>query len=314
MKRDLINIKDLTPVEIKSIFTLTAKLKKSKARTSKELKGKSIGLIFQKPSNRTRVSFEVAVYELGGNCIYLGPEEINLGKRETSADVARTLSRYLDGIVARTFTHKDIVELAKYATIPVINGLSDLSHPCQALTDIFSIQEKFGRLKNLTMAYVGDGNNVCNSLLMACSKVGLNLNIATPSGEYELDKNLVARAKIFAKESGAVIKITNSPPEAIKGVQVIYADTWVSMGEEAEEKKRMETFKNYQVDAKLASLADKNYIFMHCLPAHRGQEVTEEVIDGPHSIIFDQAENRLHVQKAILISLYKNFLTARGKK
>ena len=314
MKRDLINVKDLTPMEIKNILALTAKLKKSKVRTSNELKGKSIGLIFQKSSNRTRVSFEVAIQQLGGNCIYLGPKEINLGKRETTSDVARTLSRYLDGIVARTFTHKDIVELARTATIPVINGLSDLSHPCQALADIFSIQEKFGKLKGLTMAYVGDGNNVCNSLLMACSKVGLNLNIATPPGEYELDKDLVNRANIFAKESGAVIKITNSPQEAVKGVQVIYADTWVSMGQEEEEKKRLETFKNYQIDAKLASLADKNYIFMHCLPAHRGQEVTEEIIDGPHSIIFDEAENRLHVQKAILIFLYKNSKKSRGKK
>jgi ornithine carbamoyltransferase len=312
MKRDFINIKDLSPAEIKAILALSAKIKKSKARTS-ELKGKSIGLVFQKPSNRTRVSFEVAVYELGGNCIYLGPDEINLGKRETTSDVAQTLSRYLDGIVARTYTHQDILELAKYSTVPVINGLSDASHPCQALTDIFSIQEKFGKFKGLTMAYVGDGNNVCNSLLMGCSKVGLNINIATPPGEYEVNKDVAARAREFARESGAVIKFTHSPQDAVKGVQVIYADTWVSMGQEDETKKRLETFKNYQVDAKLAGLAAKNHVFMHCLPAHRGEEVTEDVIDGPSSIIFDQAENRLHVQKAILIFLYKN-KTKRGKK
>jgi ornithine carbamoyltransferase len=312
MKRDFINIKDLTPVEIKNILALTAKLKKSKSRMSQELKGKSIGLIFQKSSNRTRVSFEVAISQLGGNCIYLGPKEISLGKRETTSDVARTLSRYLDGIVARTFTHKDIMELARTATIPVINGLSDLSHPCQALADIFSIQEKFGKLKGITIAYVGDGNNVCNSLLMACSKIGMNINIATPP-KYEVTQDVISRAQKFAKESGAVIKTTHSPQEAVKGAQVIYADTWVSMGQEDEEKKRLEDFKGYQVDGKLASLADKNYIFMHCLPAHRGQEVTEEVIDGSHSIIFDEAENRLHVQKAILIFLYKNS-KSRGKK
>ena len=306
MKRDLISLKDLTNAEVEEIRTTTGVLKKKKGQRSDQLSGKSVGLIFQKPSNRTRVSFEVAIWQLGGNCVYLGPEEINLGKRESTSDVAKTLSRFLDGIVARTFTNTDVAELASCADVPVINGLSDLYHPCQALTDILSIKGHFGSTKDITIAFVGDGNNVCHSLMLACAKVGMNINVATPCG-YEPDKRIVALAKNFAKDTGAKIVVTNSPEDAVKDVEVIYADTFVSMGQEAEAKQRLEIFKDYQINKKLASLAAKNYIVMHCLPAHRGQEVSDEIIDGKHSIIFDQAENRMHVAKAVLIFLLGSY-------
>jgi len=264
--------------------------------------GKAIGLIFQKPSNRTRVSFEVGVHQLGGKCLYLGPKELELGKRETTADVAKTLSRYLAGIVARTHSHQDIVELGKQASIPIINGLSDLYHPCQAMADIFSVKEKFGKLKGQTLAYVGDGNNVCHSLLLGSSKAGLNMNIATPAG-YEPDEEVVVQARANAAASGSKILLTQSPQEAVQGAHVVYADVWVSMGQEEESLNRLKIFQNYQINQELVDLADKDYIFMHCLPAHREQEVTTDIIDGEHSIVFDQAENRMHVQKAIMTFL-----------
>lgn len=308
MKRDLISLKDFSGKEIADILTLARTLKRQKGKLSGQLKGKSVGLVFQKPSNRTRVSFEVGVWQLGGTCVYLGPEEINLGKRETTSDVAQTLSRYLDCIVARTFAHQDVIDLAKYATVPVINGLSDLFHPCQALADLMIIQEKFKKLKNLNLAYIGDGNNVCHSLMLGCAKMGINMSVATPLG-YAPQQEVMDLAEGFAAKSGARIQHTLSAPAAIKGTHVIYTDTWVSMGQEKETQERLKIFSNYQVNAELLKQADKNYIFLHCLPAHRGQEVTEDIIDGPHSHIFDQAENRLHVQKAVLISLL-----AKGKK
>ncbi len=304
MKRDFLTIKDLTIDEVKFILDLTQKIKKTPSKAPQILKGKTIGLIFQKPSNRTRVSFDVGVHELGGNSLYLGPEEINLGVRETTADVARTLSRYLDGIVARVFSHKDIADLAKYSTVPVINGLSDLYHPCQGLTDVFSVIEHFGKAKDLTMAYVGDGNNVCHSLLYACAKVGMHINIATPKS-YEPLPEVLREAHLIAKKTGTQISLTHSPKEAVKDAEVLYSDVWVSMGQEAETKKRLKIFDGFQFNKDLCRHADKNYIFMHCLPAHRGLEVTEDIIDGPQSIIFDQAENRLHTQKAIMCFLYK---------
>ncbi len=304
MKKDFITLQDYSIAEIDSLLKLSSSIKKDKKQYSQHLKGKSLGLVFQKPSNRTRVSFEVAIWELGGNCLYLGPEEINLGKRESTSDVARTLSRYLDCLVARTYSHQDILDLSRYASIPIINGLSDLYHPCQALADIFSIQEKFGKFPGITIGYVGDGNNVCHSLLIACSKMGLNLKIATPKG-YEPNKKIFQNAQSFAKISGAEVQLLKSPQEALKGVQVIYSDVWISMGQEEETKKRLKDFHDFQVNSKIVELADKDYIFMHCLPAHRGQEVTDEIINGPQSIVFDQAENRLHVQKAILIYLLK---------
>ena len=303
MKRDFISLKDFTTQDIDVILSLASQLKKDPRQASDLLRGKSIALIFQKPSNRTRVSFETGIFQLGGNAIYLGPDDIDLGKREPTADVARTLSRYVGGIVARVFSHQDILDLAKYATVPVINGLSDLSHPCQAMTDIFTVQEKFGKLKGLKMAYIGDGNNMCNSLIMASVKVGLDLHIATPKG-YDPDPAVFEFGQELAKTSGATIAMTHSPQEAAKGAQVIYTDTWVSMGQEEETAERLKDFAGFQIDDKIAALADKDHIFMHCLPAHRGQEVTQSVIDGPHSVIFDEAENRLHMQKAIMIFLY----------
>jgi ornithine carbamoyltransferase len=308
MKRDFVTEYDLTAKEISELFALTAKLKKQKGKISAELKGKTIGLIYQKPSLRTRVSFEVGIHQLGGNCIYLGPEEINLGKRETTHDVAQTLSRYLDGIVARVFAHQTVVDLAKHASVPVINGLCDLYHPCQALTDVYSVLEKLGTLKKKTLAYIGDGNNVCHSLMLVCAKMGLNMTIATPVN-YEPNPEILETAQELAKTTGVKITVSRDPKEAVKGAHVIYSDVWVSMGQEEETQKRLKDFQGFQINKDLVSGADKNYVFMHCLPAHRGEEVSADVIDSKHSIVFDQAENRLHVQKAILI-----FLLGQKKK
>jgi ornithine carbamoyltransferase len=302
MKRDFVTEYDLTPKEISQIFALTSKLKKNKGKISAELRGKTVGLIYQKPSLRTRVSFEVGIHQLGGNCIYLGPDEINLGKRETTHDVAQTLSRYLDGIVARVYSHQTVVDLAKYASVPVINGLCDLYHPCQALTDVYSVLEKFGTLKKKTLAYIGDGNNVCHSLMLVCAKMGLNMTIATPEN-YEPNTEILETAQELAKTTGVKVTVSRDPKDAVKGAHVIYSDVWVSMGQEDETQKRLKDFHGFQINKNLTSWADKNYIFMHCLPAHRGEEVAADVIDSTHSIVFDQAENRLHVQKAILIFL-----------
>jgi ornithine carbamoyltransferase len=305
MKKDLISIKDLSATEIEEIFTLTEALKKDGSGYSSVLKGKTLALIFQKPSCRTRVSFEVGMHQLGGNSLYLGPDELLLGVREAIKDVARTISRYLDGIVLRTFAHKNVVEMAIHATIPVINGLSDFSHPCQALADIYSIKEKLGDLNNVTLAYVGDGNNVCHSLLYACSIIGLNMNVASPKG-YAPDKSVLRQSQDLAKTKNIRIKICASPQQAVKDAQVIYTDVWASMGQEKETERRKKIFKGFQVNAKLVKLAQKDALIMHCLPAHRQEEITDEVLDSKNSIVFDQAENRMHVQKAILIKLLGN--------
>jgi len=303
MKRDFVSLKDFSSAEVRNILSLARQLKHSPSRTGDQLKGKSFALIFQKPSNRTRVSFETGIFQLGGNPIYLGPQDIDLGKREPTADIARTLSRFADGIVARVNFHQDILELAEYATVPVINGLSDQSHPCQALADLQTVEERFGKFNGLKMAYIGDGNNVCNSLILACAKVGMDLAVATPKG-YEPSAEYVTLGQAVAKETGAKLVLTSSPQDAARGAHVLYTDTWVSMGQEEETAGRLKDFEGYQIDDKLVKLADKDFIFLHCLPAHRGQEVSESVIDGPHSMIFDQAENRLHAQKAVLIFLY----------
>lgn len=304
MKRDLVTIQDLSTEEILHIFELTDQSKQYKGRFGDHLIQKNIGLIFQKPSNRTRVSFEVGIHQLGGNCIYLGPDEINLGIRESTPDVSKTLSRYLDAIVARTHSNDDIIALTKNADIPIINGLSDLYHPCQGLTDIYSIKEKFENYQDVTVAYIGDGNNVCHSLLLGCSKVGININIATPKG-YEPNEEIVKTAKSNAQTSGCKISAGYSPEAAVENVEVIYSDVWVSMGQENDSEQRIQDFQGFQINAALVSKAKKNFYFMHCLPAHRGLEVTSDVIDSEHSIIFDQAENRLHTQKAILIFLFE---------
>lgn len=302
MTKDLITLQELSTKDINGLLRSAASLKKQKSKITSALKGKSIALIFQKPSNRTRVSFEVGIYQLGGTCIYLGPGEINLGKRETAADVARTLSRYVDAIVARTFSHDDVIELAKYASIPIINGLSDLAHPCQALADIQTIQENFPKSKKVTLAYIGDGNNVLHSLLIGCAKVGIHVNVATPLG-YTPDPRIVNVAKSYATETGVTIMLTQSPQDAVKGAHAIYTDVWTSMGQEEETAKRLKDFQGFQINAELCQLAAKDHIFMHCLPAHRGEEVTDEVIEGKHSVVFEQAENRLHAQKAVLLFL-----------
>ncbi len=302
MKRDLITLLDYTSAEVLALIDSADRLKKQKGKLRADLKAKSVALVFQKPSNRTRVSFEVGVYELGGHCLYLGPDEISLGKRETTHDVAKTLSRYVHCIVARVFDNKDIVELAQYAEVPVINALCDLYHPCQALADIQTIREQFGKFKGLTLSYVGDGNNVFHSLMVACAKVGVNIRFAGPRG-YDPDPQIVDRAKDVAKKNKCVIELGRDPKEAIKGAHVIYSDVWVSMGQEAETARRIKEFKGYQINEDLVKGAHKDYIFMHCLPAHRGLEVTAGIIDGKHAVIFDQAENRLHAQKAVLLKL-----------
>ena len=303
--KDLITIKDLSISDIEEIFALAEKLK-SEVRISKDepLKGKTLGLIFQKPSLRTKVSFVVAMAQLGGTAIYLAPEEVKLGEREEIKDVARTLSRYLDGIVARTFKHGDVVELAKYSTVPVLNGLSDFSHPCQALADLFTVKEKKGKVKGVKIAFVGDGNNVCNSLLMTSARVGSDIAVATPKG-YEPDKEVVKIAMDFAGVTGSKVTICTDPERAVAGADVIYTDVWTSMGQEKEKAKRLKAFKGFQINEKLCSKAKKDYIILHCLPAHRGEEITDECMEGAHSVVFDQAENRMHVEKAVLLLLIK---------
>lgn len=302
MKKDFISVKDVTAKEIGEIFSLTEQLKKDKAKFSRVLSGKTLALIFQKPSNRTRVSFEVGMYQLGGYSVYLGPSEINLGVRESIEDVAKTLSRYVDAIVLRTFAHENVLEMACYSDKPVINGLSDLSHPCQALADIYSIKEKLHTLKGATLAYIGDGNNVCNSLLCAAAKMGLNMQVAAPKG-YEPDSAVLAEARKESLKAGGKIKLSNHPQEAVRGADVVYTDVWTSMGQEKESKARKKAFKGFQVNKDLLGLSGKQALIMHCLPAHRGEEITGDVLDSKNSIVFDQAENRMHVQKAILIKL-----------
>jgi len=300
----LLSIADLSSDEVWRILELAQRLKEEwKAGGNRPiLKGKTLGMIFQKPSLRTRVSFEMGMKHLGGHAIYLSPQEIQLGKRESVADVARVLSRYVDGIMARVFAHSDLEELAAYSRVPVINGLSDYNHPCQALSDLFTIYEKKGRLKGLKLAYVGDGNNVATSLLFATTKVGMDFAIASPPG-YQLPEKVASQGKAFAAESGSRLLFTDDPFTAVKDADIIYTDVWTSMGQEAEAEERAKIFPPYQVNAKLVAAAKPDVMVMHCLPAHRGQEITDEVADGPHSIVFDQAENRLHAQKAILALL-----------
>lgn len=300
-KKDFISITDLTKSEILGIFKQAEAFKKKPFSKRTVLASKSIALVFQKPSNRTRVSFEVGIFDLGGHATYLGPEELKLGVRESVKDAAKVLSRYLDGIVARTFSHKDILLMAKFSTIPVINGLSDLLHPCQGLSDLFTIEEKLGK-KKIKISFVGDGNNVLHSLLLGCSVLGRDIHVATPKGQGP-DAEVLANAKNIAIKSGSIIKLTNDPVECVKGADVVYTDVWVSMGQESEKQKRLSAFSGFQVNKELLSHAKKDALVMHCLPAHRGEEITDAVLDGKNSIVYDQAENRLHVQKAILLKL-----------
>jgi len=299
--KDLLSIGDLTLDEAWGIINRAVRIKKRKAMSS-ILAGKTLALIFEKPSLRTKVSFDVAMYQLGGHSVYLSQAEVGLGSREPIADAARTLSRYVDIIAARTFAHATVESLAKYATVPVINALSDGEHPCQALADIMTIYEKKGKLEGLTVAYIGDGNNVSNSLMLACVLVGMNFKIASPKG-YELHDKIVRLGLRSSKKVGAEIALLKEPGEAVKGADVVYTDVWTSMGQEAEAAKRRKAFTGYQVDAKLMKLAAKDAIFMHPLPAHHDEEVAPGIIDSRQSVVFDQAENRLHAQKAILAEI-----------
>jgi len=304
--KHLISLYDLTVEETEEILKLSGKLKKELKQGIQHhiLKGKTLGMIFSKSSTRTRVSFETGMYQLGGHALFLSSNDIQLGRGESIYDTAQVLSRYIDGIMIRTFKQSDVEDLAKYGSIPVINGLTDLMHPCQILADLFTIYEHKGTLKGLKVAYLGDGNNVANSLLHGCAKLGVNISVASPEG-YKCDPQIVEEALSDAKKSGSEIVLTEDPVEAIKDADAVYTDTWVSMGQESEKDQRIKTFMPYQVNKELFSKAKEDAIFLHCLPAYRGYEVTAEVIDGPQSVIFDEAENRLHVQKAIMALLMK---------
>ncbi len=302
--RDLICLHDFAPGEIAAILELAGDLKEKQKKNIPHacLQGKTLGMIFYKSSTRTRVSFEVGMYQLGGYSLFLDSNDLQLGRGETVQDTARVLSRYLSGIMIRTYEHAEVEELAEYAGIPVINGLTDLQHPCQVLADLQTILERKGRLKGLKMAYVGDGNNVCHSLLIGSAKVGMDITVASPDG-YKPDQEVVRQAREDARDTGARIEIITDPVEAVTGADVVVTDVWASMGQEIEQALRARIFAPYQVNPALVSHARPDYIFLHCLPAHRGQEVVDEIIDGPHSVVWDEAENRLHAQKAVLAML-----------
>ena len=299
--KSLASLNDLTKEEIEQILKTSDLLKLQVYRGQEHplLKGKTLAMIFEKASTRTRVSFEVGMWQLGGYALYLSASDLQLGRGETIGDTAQVLSRYVNGIMARVFAHQTILDLVKYSRVPVINGLSDYSHPCQGLADLFTVYEKKGRLSGLKLAYVGDGNNVSHSLIYGCSKVGMTLVLGCPKG-YEPDSQVVARGKEEAKRTGCEVIVTNDPKEAVKDADVIYTDVWASMGKEKEHEERVKIMKPYQVNRDLVKLAKEDYIFMHCLPAHRGEEVTNEVADSRNSVIFDQAENRMHTQKALM--------------
>lgn len=305
MKRDFLAITDYSAAELQEMLDLAIKLKKEyqKGGNKPILKGKVLGMIFQKPSLRTRVSFDMAMRNLGGDALYLSPSEIGLGKRESIADVARVLSGFVHAIMARVFSHNDVLELAKWSSIPVVNGLSDYNHPCQAMADAVTIQENFGKLKGLNVSYIGDGNNVAVSLMHICAKLGANFTIANPV-DYDIIPEAIEIARPIAEKTGSKLQFLRDPHEAVKDAHVIYTDTWTSMGQEEEAKKRELVFPPYQVNEKLVSEARKDVIVMHCLPAHRGQEITDAVADGPHSVIFPEAHNRLYAQAAILVKIF----------
>jgi ornithine carbamoyltransferase len=302
--RDLLSLHDYSSEEIGALLELAAELKEKQKQNVPHpyLQGKALGMIFQKSSTRTRVSFEVAMYQLGGHPLFLNANDMQLNRGESIADTARTLSRFLDGIMIRTYSQADVEELANYATIPVINGLTDMQHPCQVMADLMTVKEQKGQLAGLKLAYVGDGNNVCHSLLFGCAKVGMHISVASPKDYWPQDQ-IINQARQDALQTGAVIKITTDPDEAVSGADVVVTDVWASMGQEVEKDLRVKVFAPYQVNQKLVAHAKPDYIFLHCLPAHRGEEVVEEVIDGPNSVVWDEAENRLHAQKALLATL-----------
>jgi ornithine carbamoyltransferase len=298
--KDFIEVHSYTADEVLEIFELARDMKANPGKFASALQGQTLAMIFEKSSTRTRVSFEVGMFQLGGHALFLSARDIQLGRGEPIYDTAKVLSRYVDGIMARTFAHKTVTDLAEYATVPVINGLTDLSHPCQSMTDYFTAWEKFGGdLKGRKIAYVGDGNNMAHSLMYAAPKVGMDIAVATPAG-YAPDPQVVAQASVAAESAGTKMSVTTSIEEAVRDADIVETDVWASMGQEEEAEKRRRDFDGWMIDARLMGLAKKEAIFMHCLPAHRGEEVSAEVIDGQQSVIYDEAENRLHIQKAIM--------------
>ena len=299
--RDFLSIQEWSTEELEQVLDLAADLKEKQQRREAHpiLRGKTLGMIFQKSSTRTRVSFEVGMWQLGGQALFLSSNDLQIGRGEPVKDTARVLSRYLDGIMIRTFSHAEVEELAAYADIPVINGLTDRLHPCQAMADLLTIREHKGSLKGLKMAYIGDGNNMVHSLMHGCAKFGMDISVATPTA-YEPNAGIVAAAKQVAQGTGSRIELTQDVLEAAAGADVLYTDVWASMGMESEQVARQAVFKNYQINQQVLAAADKKAIVLHCLPAHRGEEITEDVLEGPQSVVFDEAENRLHVQKAIM--------------
>jgi len=302
MKKDFLSIRNLSTDEIRELLVSAFAIKASPAQYQDKLKGKALAMIFEKPSLRTRVTFDVGMHQIGGFTIYLTPAEINLGKRESVRDVAKNLERMVQGIMIRTFSQELVEELARHASIPVVNGLTDSSHPCQAMADYMTILEVKGSIQDMRIAYVGDGNNVAHSLICCAARLGAHIKVATPEN-YEPDPQVVTWAQENAGATGAKVELVRDPIAAVTGADVVYTDTWTSMGQEAEAEQRRAIFWRYQVNDDLLSRAKSDVIFMHCLPAHRGEEVTDSVIDSSRSVVFQQAENRLHVQKAILLSL-----------
>lgn len=302
--RDMIELDEYSTEEIQFLLdsAIEIKRKQKNGEVYQPLKGKTIGLIFEKSSTRTRVSFEAGMFQLGGHALFLSKNDIQLGRGEPISDTAQVMSRYLDGLMIRTFGHDNVVNLAKYASIPVINGLSDMAHPCQVLADLQTVLEHKGKLKGLKMAFIGDGNNMAHSLLIGGAKMGMHVAVASPKG-YEADASIVNLSEEIAAQTGGKITITQDPLEAAKDADVIYTDVWASMGFEEEQAQREAAFADYQVNEELVKAAKPDYLFLHCLPAHRGEEVSEGVIDGANSVIFDQAENRLHAQKALMVAL-----------
>ena len=302
MQKDFLSIRDLSVYEFGQMLDQAAEVKKRPAKYRQALKDKILAMIFQKPSLRTRMTFEAGMLRLGGEAIYLAPSDIQMGSREGAYDIGKNLERWVDGIMIRTFGHQIAVDLAASCRIPVINALTDLSHPCQAMADFLTLREHKGALSGLKLTYVGDGNNVCHSLMLAAARGGTKMAVATPPG-YEPKKEVVDWAREDGRTTGFALTLTNSPEEAVAGADAVYTDVWASMGQESEKEARARIFAPFQVNGRLMAQAKKDAVFMHCLPAHRGDEVTNEVIDAPYSVIYDEAENRLHAQKAILIAL-----------
>lgn len=302
--KHLLTLADFTKEEIMQIIHDAIKLKdmQKKGETHHYLKGKTLAMIFEKLSTRTRVSFEAGMFQLGGHALFLGKDDLQMGRGETVEDTAKVLSRFVDGIMIRAYSHDAVVQLANSSSVPVINGLTDDYHPCQVLADLMTLYEAKGSLEGKKLAYVGDGNNMTHSLMIGCAKLGVNCSIASPKG-YEPKQSIVEKAKEFAKETGAKIEVTNDPKEAANGADAVYTDVWTSMGWEDEQEERIKAFADFQVNSELMAEAHHDAVFLHCLPAHRGEEVSAEVIDGPQSLVFDEAENRLHVQKALMVAL-----------